>query len=602
MTQNNNSQQFIRNFCIIAHIDHGKSTLADRMLEITGTVAHDKMRDQILDSMDLEREKGITIKLQPVRMVFKNQSSEYVLNLIDTPGHVDFSYEVSRTLKAVEGAILLVDATQGIQAQTLANMELAQKNNLIIIPVVNKIDLPQAEVERTTADLAKLLNVDTSEVLHISAKTGDGVQELLNKIINKIPPPVGDGGAALKALIFDSYYNQYLGITATVRIFDGAVRKGDKILFFATAAQSRVIQPGVYQINKINQQELKAGDVGYLETDLKNLEKCRVGDTITLSPIEKIFSPISGFAKPSPNVFAAFFPTLAGDYQKLKESLQKYKLNDASFIFEPQLSQTLGSGFFCGFLGLLHLEIVKERILREYNLELVATPPSVIYKIKLKNGQKAEIKIPNLMPEKNLIEEILEPWVFLKIITPSQCIGQIMEMAKISRGILKNNYYLDSDRLILEYEIPLSSVIINFYDQLQNLSSGYASMSYRKIGYQKADLERIDVLLTHQKFEEFTRIVPKETMQKEAQNLAKKLKSAIPKQMFEIAIQVMSGGKILARENISPLKKDVIAKLYGGDITRKKKLLEKQKSGKNKMKNLGRVQLPGDVYLKIIKS
>ncbi len=569
----------IRNFVIIAHIDHGKSTLADRMLEITGTVPKEKMHPQMLDTMELEQERGITIKLQPVRMEYNG----YILNLIDTPGHVDFSYEVSRSLAAVEGAVLVVDATKGIQAQTLANLHHALENNLAIIPVINKIDLPNAETEKVEGEIANLLKIDKNDIVKASAKTGEGVEEILKRIISDIPAPKGDEAGDSKALIFDSVYDSFRGVIAYVRVMNGDIKKGDRIKFLATKKTGEAVEVGKFKLGYQPMEELGAGEIGYIITGARDLSEVQVGDTICLdSPAE--VSPIAGFRIPQSMVFASFY-TQGGEPSHLRTALQKLKLNDSSLNFEPENSEAFGHGFKCGFLGLLHLEIVKERLEREYNLDLIVTQPQVLYKI-----HNISTKV-----------EYEEPWVNLEIITPAQYQGPIMELAQVKRGVYKDTQYI-GDLVLLKYDAPLSEIIVDFYDKLKSVSQGYASQNYEIIGWRPGDLEKLDVIIAQEKIEEFSRIVPKERAQIEAKNLAIKLKNVIPRQMFEVSIQVAQGGKILAREDISAMKKDVIAKLYGGDRTRKDKLLKKQAAGKKKMKMLGRVEIPGDVFIEILKS
>jgi len=592
-------QSHIRNFVIIAHIDHGKSTLADRMLEITGTVSHEKLKPQMLDTMELERERGITIKLQPVTMLYKVNSNQlsvismdtdnrlpitYTLNLIDTPGHVDFSYEVSRSLAAVEGAVLLVDATKGIQAQTLANLHIAQEHHLKIIPAINKIDLPGARIEETKGEIAKLLNIDENQILLVSAKTGGGVENLLNEVIRRIPSSKGDRADDFKALIFDSVYDEFRGAIAYVRVFDGEVKKGDKIKFLATDNIETATEVGSFRLKYEPSEFLKAGEIGYIVTGERELAKIKVGDTITHeSPVP--VSPISGFKIPKSFVFASFY-VQGGDPSLLRKSLEKLSLNDSSLNFTPESSKSFGQGFRCGFLGLLHLEIVKERLEREYGLNLIVTQPQVEYRKTDDGGRKTE--------------GYEEPWVKLEIITPQEYVGPVMELAQARRAIYKDTKYL-GDRTILEYEAPLSEIIVDFYDKLKSVSSGYASQNYEFIGYRPGDLAKLDVLIAGDKVEEFSRIVPRERQMIEAKNLVNKLKELIPRQMFEVTLQAAVGGKILAREDIPAMRKDVIAKLYGGDRTRKDKLLKKQAIGKKKMKQLGKVTIPDDVFLKMLQ-
>lgn len=573
----------IRNFCIIAHIDHGKSTLADRMLEMTGTISTEKIKPQMLDTMDLERERGITIKLQPVTMTYDLRNQKFILNLIDTPGHVDFSYEVSRSLAAVEGAILLVDATKGIQAQTLANLHLAQEHNLAIVPVINKIDLPNADVSRVAGEIAELLEIKEDEILSVSAKTGEGVEKILEQVIEKIPPPKGGAEGPLKALIFDSVYDSYRGVIAYVRVFDGTVGKGTKIKFLRQNNLEEAQEVGEFKLKYEPTNSLGAGEIGYIVTGAKNLSEVQVGDTIALdSPV--LVSPIAGYKKPQSMVFASFY-SKSSDANLLRRSLEKLKLNDSSLSFQAENSLSFGHGFRCGFLGLLHLEITKSRLEREYDLDLIVTQPQVYYEINIINGK----------------EEYREPWVNLEIITPKDYLGPVMELVQQKRGTYIDTKFI-SQRAVLFYEAPLSEIIVDFYDKLKSASSGYASQNYEIIDWRKGDLIKLDCLIAGEKIEEFSRIVPRFRAQAEAKKIALKLKNLIPRQMFEVSIQVAAGGKILARENISAMKKDVTAKLYGGDVTRKNKLLDKQAKGKKKMKKIGRVDLPSDVFIEVLKS
>lgn len=585
-------QKNIRNFVIIAHIDHGKSTLADRMLEITGTVSKEKMKPQILDSMDLERERGITIKLQPIRMNYFIDGRQYILNLIDTPGHEDFSYEVSRSLAAVEGAVLVVDATKGIQAQTLANLQHALDNHLTIIPVINKIDLPNAEVEETEKEVAELLKIDPHEIIKVSAKTGLNVEKILERIVEKVPSPKGERAEAFKALIFDSVYDAYRGVIAYVKVYSGSLKRGDSLFLMATQKSGEAVEVGEFKLKYEAKENLGVGEIGYVVTGAKSITEVQVGDTLIHQSPETV-SPILGYKIPQSFVFASFF-TVGSDVNHLREALEKLKLNDSSLNFEPENSVAFGHGFRCGFLGLLHMEIVKERLEREYNLDLVVTQPSVKYIINAQGDYE-------------------EPWVNLEIITPSRYLGPVMELAQNQRAVYLDTQYF-GDRAVLYYESPLSEIIVQFYDQLKTVSSGYASQNYEIIEWREGDLVKLDVLVAGQKVEEFGKVVPRQRMAAEGKSLALKLKNLIPKQMFEVAIQVaISGpstaypktlgtGHIIAREDISAMKKDVIAKLYGGDVTRKNKLLQKQAKGKKKMKQLGRVQIPDDVFMKILKA
>ena len=564
----------IRNFCIISHIDHGKSTLADRLLEMTGTIEQRKMREQFLDMMDLEREKGITIKLQPVRMEYDG----YILNLIDTPGHIDFSYEVSRSLAAVEGALLLVDASQGIQAQTLTNLHLAQEQNLIIIPVINKIDLEQAPVGETLQEISQLLKIKQEDILRISAKQGTNVEKVLEAIIKRIPSPSGDSKSPWRALIFDSHYDAYQGTIAYIRVVDGQVKRGDKIIMLASKAAAETIEVGVFkpQLTKID--SLKTGEIGYLATGLKDVNQCRVGDTIGTVLQGRA---LPGYQEPKSMVFASFYPVQADDYNLLKDGLAKLKLNDASLQYQPEASKGLGRGFRCGFLGMLHLEIISERLKREYGSNLIVTSPLVSYQISR--------------------NQIKEPWVNLEIVSPSQYLGQVMKLLTKTRGKYQDSQYLSPERVLVKYQAPLNEIIVDFYDQLKNITAGYASMSYQMMGYQPADLVKLDVLVAGEKIEAFSRIVHQKKAYQEARFLVDKLKKLIPRHQFVIPLQAVVNGRIIARQTIRALKKNVIAGLYGGDYTRKRKLLEKQKKGKKKMKEFGRVSIPQEVFLRILR-
>ena len=584
-----NIQENIRNFCIIAHIDHGKSTLADRMLEITHTVEDRKMKEQLLDTMDLERESGITIKLQPVRMKFK----EYILNLIDTPGHVDFQYEVSRSLAAVEGAVLLVDATKGVQAQTVANLYHAIEQGLEIIPVVNKIDLPNAEVEKTKKEIIHLLGCKEEDILEASGKTGEGVEKILEAIVRKIPHPKGGQEKSLRALIFDSKYDTYKGVLAYVRIIDGKIKAEEKILTMATKQGSSVIEVGYFNPNFEKANMLSAGDIGYIATGFKSVEDCRVGDTIVLEKSQDESLALPGYKEIKPMVYASFYPKEGDDYNFMRDALGKLKLNDAAFAFEPEANLALGRGFRCGFLGLLHLEIIQERLKREFEIDPVITTPSVVYEVKVKSkNEKIKIYSPLEMPDPSIIESIEEPYVKLDIISPSKYLGSIMELMNNTRAEYKNTEYIDSERLILTFEAPLMDVIIDLHDKLKSASSGYASMNYELIGARPNKLVKLDILVAGDKVEAFSRIVPEEKAFSEGKATVEKLKDVIPRQNFVIALQAAVGGKILARETVKAFRKDVTAKLYGGDVTRKRKLLEKQKKGKKKMTNIGRVEIP----------
>ncbi|MBI2459639.1 MAG: elongation factor 4 [Parcubacteria group bacterium] len=593
----------IRNFCIIAHIDHGKSTMADRMLEITGTIEKRKMKDQVLDRLDLERERGITIKLQPVKMSYQG----YSLNLIDTPGHVDFSYEVSRSLAAVEGAALLVDASQGIQAQTLANLYLALEQNLTIIPVINKIDLPAANIEKTKKEIIQLLGCAPEEIILASGKTGQGVLEVLQAVIERVPAPVETGsGAFLRALIFDSTYDEYRGVVAYIRIFDGAVKKGDKIVLLATKAKSEVLDAGIFAPEYKSTGELKTGQIGYIVTGFKGVSECRVGDTVTnyQLPITNYqLKPLQGYKEVKPMVFAGVFPKEGNEFEELREAIDKLKLNDAALVYEPEHSQALGFGFRCGFLGLLHLEIFQERLSREYNLNLIVTIPSVAYQVYKKNGEELIIRSPQKLPDLAEIDKIEEPWVNLDIIAPKEYLGAILNLTQEKRGLYKNTEYIDSSRVILHYEIALAAILTDFYDKIKSVSSGYASINYDLAGYKPADVVKMDILVAEEAVEALAMIVYRDEAFKRGKETVNTLKETLPKQMFVVKLQAAVGGKIIAAERISARRKDVTAKLYGGDVSRKRKLLEKQKKGKKKMEaqGKGRVEIPSDTFVKLLK-
>ncbi|MGW8184686.1 MAG: translation elongation factor 4 [Candidatus Moraniibacteriota bacterium] len=595
----------IRNFCIIAHIDHGKSTLSDRILELTGTVEKRKMKEQLLDQMDLERERGITIKLQPVKMNYSQDGQQYVLNLIDTPGHVDFGYEVSRSLAAVEGAVLLVDATKGVQAQTLSNLYLAIEQGLEIIPVLNKIDLPNANLEKTTKEIIHILGCKEEDIIHASGKTGVGVDKVLSAIVEKIPAPVGDIDKPLRALIFDSKYDTYKGVLADVRIIDGEVKREDKLLMMITDKESIAIEVGSFRPALTVENSLTAGDIGYIATGFKSVEHCKVGDTITLASTrggkEKV-EPLEGYKEVRPMVYASFYPLEGEDYTIMRDSLDKLKLNDAAFVFEPESNPALGRGFRCGFLGMLHLEIIQARLEREFNLSPTITTPSVVYNIKLKDRDEVKkVYSPIDMPDPAIIEAIMEPYVKLDIVTPAPYLGAVMELLNNIRSEYRNTEYIDAERVLLQYDAPLTDVIISFHDDLKSVSSGFASMSYEVDDYRASDLIKMDILVAEEKVEAFSRIVPKKNAFKDGKAAVKKLKESIPRQNFAIAIQATIGGKVIARETISAFRKDVIAKLYGGDVTRKNKLLDKQKKGKKKMKNIGKVSIPPEAFLAVLK-
>ncbi len=594
-------QDRIRNFCIIAHIDHGKSTLADRILELTGVVSKRESREQYLDKMDLERERGITIKAQTVRIPYTAADGlEYELNLIDTPGHVDFNYEVSRSLAACEGALLVVDATQGVEAQTLANVYLALDNDHEIIPVLNKIDLPSANVDAVREEIEETIGLDCTDALEVSAKTGQGVGDVLEAIVRRLPPPDGDPDKPLKALIFDSWYDSYQGVVTLFRVVDGALRKGDKIRLMSTGKEYDVLRLGVFSPEAVDVEELGAGEVGFLCGSIKELGDAAVGDTITLAnrPADE---PVPGFKKAQPMVFCGLYPTESGDYENLKAALEKLQLNDAAFTFEPETSQALGFGFRCGFLGLLHMEIIQERLEREFRVGLIATAPSVIYRVETTDGKTAEIDNPSLLPDQAKIRALYEPYVDLDIHVASQYLGNVMKLCEERRATQKNLRYLSDNRVVATYEIPFAEIVYDFFDRLKSVSRGYASMDYQPCGYKQADLVRLDIMLNGEPVDALAVIVHKDKAYQYGRSLALKLKRTIPRQLFMVAIQAAIGQKIIARETVSAFRKDVTAKCYGGDITRKRKLLEKQKEGKKRMKRMGNVELPQEAFLAALK-
>jgi GTP-binding protein LepA len=569
------------------------------MLEITGTVEKRKMKEQVLDKMDLERERGITIKLAPVTMEYQGHR----LNLIDTPGHVDFSYEVSRSLAAVEGAILLVDASQGIQAQTLANLYLAMEQDLVIIPVVNKIDLPAADVPKTKREITHLLGCTEDEILAVSGKTGEGVPELLQAVIERIPSPAGDQAASLRALIFDSNYDEYRGVVAYIRIIDGAVRNGDKITLMATRAKSEAIDVGIFKPGYTSTKELACGQIGYVVTGFKDVSDCRVGDTVILQKDAATAHSLTGYKEAKPMVFAGIFPKEGDEFQLLREAISKLKLNDAALIYEPEHSQALGFGFRCGFLGLLHLEIFQERLRREHNLDLIVTVPSVSYHVEKTNGETLVVSSPQLLPQQSEIEVLEEPWVKLDVVTPKDYLGSIMSFAQEKRGVYVNTEYLDQERAVLHYELPMSAILTDFYDKIKSISSGYASINYEFLDYRPADVVKLDILVAEEIVESLSTIVYRDEAFRRGKEVVEVLKETLPQQMFVIKLQAALGGKVVAAERISALRKDVTAKLYGGDVSRKRKLLEKQKKGKKKMMAMGRgsVDIPSDTFVKILK-
>jgi GTP-binding protein LepA len=587
----------IRNFCIIAHIDHGKSTLADRMLGITGVVEDRNMRAQYLDRMDIERERGITIKSQAVRLPWKSgiDNQDYILNMIDTPGHVDFTYEVSRSLAACEGAILLVDCAQGIEAQTLANLYLAMENNLTIIPVLNKIDLPAAQPEKFAVELAKLIGCKPEDCLRVSGKTGDGVVELLDQIVKQIPAPVGDANAPTRALIFDSVYDLYRGVVTYVRVVDGHLSPRDQIQMYSTGVRHEMLEVGVISPEPIASKGLGVGEVGYLITGVKDVRQSRVGDTVTTynNPTTK---PLAGYKDPKPMVFSGLFPIDGAEYPMLREALDKLQLNDAALVFEPESSTALGFGFRCGFLGLLHMEIVRERLEREAGLTLISTAPSVVYNVTLDDGKHLTVTNPSEYPD-GKIAEVNEPVVKATILAPSEFIGSIMELCQQRRGILKGMDYLSEDRVEIRYTLPLAEIVFDFFDNLKSRTRGYASLDYEPTGEEAADLVKVDILLQGEKVDAFSQIVHRDKAYAYGVMMTEKLRELIPRQQFEVPIQAAIGAKIIARENIRAIRKDVLAKCYGGDITRKRKLLEKQKEGKKRMKMVGRVEVPQEAFI-----
>jgi len=586
----------IRNFSIIAHIDHGKSTLADRLLEFTGTIEKRQMREQVLDTMDLERERGITIKAQAIRMEYKG----YVLNLIDTPGHVDFSYEVSRSLAACEGALLLIDASQGIEAQTLANAYLATQNNLTIIPVINKIDLPNSDPEKVLIELKNVFGINKEEVILASAKEGIGIAEILDAIIKKVPQPVGSSDAPLQALIFDSHYDIYRGVIAYIRVMNGTLRSGSMIKMMGTQTSYEVLEVGALILGLHPKDQLGAGEVGYLISGVKNVRESRVGDTVTDAK-NPALNPLPGYKPIKPMVFCGFYPVNSGDFEHMKEALEKLQLNDAALFYETETSVALGFGFRCGFLGLLHLEIIEERLEREYNIDLVATAPNVIYKIKKNDGKEIFIDNPASFPNPSEISVIEEPYMKLTIFTPSEYVGNIMEIAIDKRGEFKGMEYMDPTRVMMNFEIPLSEVISEFHDILKSSSRGYASMDYELIGYKPSDLVKMDILLNQEPVDALSVLVHREKAYYRGKLLVEKLKEVIPRHQFEIPIQASIGSKIIARETKPALRKNVLQKCYGGDITRKRKLLEKQKAGKKRMKRIGSVDVPQEAFMAVLK-
>jgi GTP-binding protein LepA len=594
------AQDLIRNFCIIAHIDHGKSTLADRLLERTGTVSPRDMVDQILDGMDLERERGITIKLQPVRMSYAARDARtYELNLIDTPGHVDFSYEVSRSLAACEGAILVVDASQGIEAQTLANLYQAVEANLHLIPVVNKIDMGAAQPEEVAAQITDVTGIPRERIILASAKTGVGVDEILEAIVNEVPPPRGDVEAPLRALIFDSVYDSYRGVVTYVRLVDGLIQPGTRVRMMATDKIHEVDEVGWFQPRQRPGEVLSAGEVGYFTAAIKNVTDARVGDTVTYAA-RGAGAPLPGYRTVKPMVFAGLFPTESDDYQELKEALQRLQLNDASLVYEPESSAALGFGFRCGFLGLLHMEIVQERLEREFGLDLITTAPTVKYEVYLRSGEKVDVDNPAALPPVQSIERIEEPYVHVSIIVPSEYVGSMMELCQERRGTYVRLEHQARQRVTLEYELPLAEIVHDFYDALKSRSRGYASMDYELLGCRPGDLVKLDILIASSPVDALSMIVDRQRAAQHGKRLVEKLRKIIPRQLFEVPLQAAIGGKIIARETIPAVRKDVLAKCYGGDVTRKRKLLEKQKEGKRRMKRVGSVEIPQDAFMAVL--
>jgi GTP-binding protein LepA len=594
-------QSHIRNFSIIAHIDHGKSTLADRLLQFTGALSDREMRDQFLDKMDLEREKGITIKLQPVRLNYRAaDGEEYILNLIDTPGHVDFSYEVSRSLAACEGALLVVDASQGIEAQTLANVYMAMDLNLEIVGAVNKIDLPGAEPDRVKQEIEDVIGLDQNDIIPISAKMGIGIEDILEAIVKFIPPPQGDEQGPLQALIFDSYFDSYKGAISYIRIVSGQMKKGDIIRMMSSGKEYEVMELGVLSPHMQEVESLQAGEVGYMAAGIKNVSDTKVGDTITHAD-RPAAQPLPGYKEVKPMVYCGLYPLENNDYERLRDALDRLKLNDASLFYEPETSDALGFGFRCGFLGLLHLEIIRERLEREYDLSLLATAPSVIYKIVLTDNTEQYVSNPTHWPSSQKIRQVLEPFVKASIMVPNEYVGAVMELCQDKRGIFVNMEYLSTQRVMITYKLPLAEILYDFFDALKSRTRGYASLDYELIGYETADLVKLDIMLNGEIVDALSMIVHSDRAYYRARNVTDKLRRIIPRQMYEVAIQASIGSKIIARETIKAMRKDVLAKCYGGDITRKKKLLEKQKEGKKRMKQIGRVEVPKDAFLTVLQ-
>ena len=592
----------IRNFSIIAHIDHGKSTLADRLIEFTGGLSHREMKEQVLDQMDIERERGITIKAQTARLKYKaSDGSEYILNLIDTPGHVDFSYEVSRSLAACEGVLLVIDASQGIEAQTLANVHLALEHNLEIIPVINKIDLPSASPEMVKKQIEDIIGIDSSEAILASAKAGIGIKDILEAIVKRIPSPKGTKDMPLRALVLDSWYDSYQGVVMLIRVFEGGIKNGMKMMFMANGKIYEVSRLGVFTPKDLKVNELSAGEVGYVTGSIKTIQDAKVGDTITDSerPAEK---PLHGYKNIKPMVFSGIYPVDGAQYESLRDALEKLQLNDSSLKFEPETSLALGFGFRCGFLGLLHMDIVKERLEREFDLSLITTAPTVVYKVINIKGEIIYVDNPSKLPPPNYIDRIEEPYIIATIITPDEFLGAIMQLTQEKRGVQKGIEYIGEKRVMVTYELPLNEVVLDFYDRLKSISKGYASMDYEYLDYRISNLIKLDILLNGDPVDALSSIIHKDKAYYHGKELAEKMKEIIPRQMFEVAIQAAIGGKIIARETVKPLRKNVIAKCYGGDITRKRKLLERQKEGKKRMKQIGKVEIPQETFMAVLKT
>ncbi|WP_370579723.1 translation elongation factor 4 [Snodgrassella alvi] len=590
----------IRNFSIIAHIDHGKSTLADRFIQYCGGLENREMSAQVLDSMDIEKERGITIKAQTAALQYKARDGQiYQLNLIDTPGHVDFSYEVSRSLSACEGALLVVDASQGVEAQTVANCYTAIDLGVEVLPVLNKIDLPSAEPERVIEEIEDIIGIEAIDAVRCSAKSGIGIEDVLEEIVKKVPAPTGKNDAPLKALIIDSWFDNYVGVVMLIRMVDGTVRLKDKVRFMATGAETQVEQLGIFTPKSVQKQELKAGDVGFLITGVKELGSAKVGDTITLVR-EPASEPLPGFKEVQPQVFAGLYPVESHDYDALREALEKLQLNDAALKFEPEVSQALGFGFRCGFLGLLHLEIVQERLEREFNMDLITTAPTVVYEILMKSGERLEIENPSKLPDIGTLEAIYEPIITATILLPQEYVGAVMTLCNQKRGVQRNMQYMGR-QVMLTYEMPMNEVVMDFFDKLKSTSRGYASLDYEFLEFRAADLVKLDILVNSEKVDALSLIVHRSNSVHRGRELVAKMRELIPRQMFDIAVQAAIGGKIIARENVKALRKNVLAKCYGGDITRKKKLLEKQKAGKKRMKQVGNVEIPQSAFLAILQ-